>query len=455
MRAPLSRLISRETWESVSRPWIWDTATAALTAAISLSEASTATEVVGRPYHRFDLLAVLLVAVAGAALAGQRFAPEIAVGLSGAVAVALSARGYVTEPPVHLLGLSGPAIGPVAALYALALRHGRGRSVPAAAYATVTGIAAQAAFVPGAVLPAVAGTVVILAAAWAIGDARRDRRRYVAAVRARADRLARERHALADLAVARERARIARELHDVVAHHVSLMIVSAAAAERQLRRDPEAARDPLSALMSTGKAAVVEMRRMLGVLRSDDADDQDPGRHPQPTLEELDALIDAFAGAGLAVGLTVSGSRRLLAAGVELTAFRILQESLTNVLRHAGAGTQVSVTVAYEEHRLLLEVRDHGGAALSAPVPSDTGHGLVGMRERAALLGGSLVAAPMPGGGFRVQADLPLTGNGWSGNGRSGNGWSGNGRSSGPGNGWPSGPPERSGTPEPTRTEDL
>jgi signal transduction histidine kinase len=280
--------------------------------------------------------------------------------------------------------------------------------VPVLACAIAAGVIGQAVFVPGPVLPVVPGTVVILLVAWGIGDARRDRRLYLDSVRARAERLDRERHVLARLAVTQERSRIARELHDVVAHHVSLMIVSAAAADRQLQRDPEAARGTLRELIATGRAAVIEMRRLLGVLRSDDQADQEADRQPQPTLAELDALITAFSGAGLTVRLTVRGPRRPLSAGVELTAFRILQESLTNVLRHAGTGTHARVTVTYQTHSLLLEVRDYGGAVPPAADPGETGHGMIGMRERVALLGGSLTAAPVPDGGFLVHAVLPL-----------------------------------------------
>jgi signal transduction histidine kinase len=285
--------------------------------------------------------------------------------------------------------------------------------VPVLACAIVAGVITQAVFVPGPVLPVVPGTVVILLVAWGIGDARRDRRLYLDSVRARAERLDRERHVLARLAVTQERSRIARELHDVVAHHVSLMIVSAAAADLQLRRDPEAAHGTIRELIATGRAAVIEMRRMLGVLRSDDQADQEADRHPQPTLAELDALITAFSGAGLTVRLTVCGPRRPLSAGVELTAFRILQESLTNVLRHAGTGTHARVTVTYQTHSLLLEVRDEGGAVPPAADPGETGHGLIGMRERVALLGGSLTAAPVPDGGFLVRAVLPLAEDTW------------------------------------------
>jgi signal transduction histidine kinase len=243
-----------------------------------------------------------------------------------------------------------------------------------------------------------------------MGDARRGRHLHLESVRARADHLSRERHVLAEMAVSQERSRIARELHDVVAHHVSLMIVTAGAADRQLRRNPEIAHRIIEDLIGTGRSAVIEMRRMLGVLRSDDQRaDRFADLRPQPTLAELDTLIATFADAGLAIKLTVSGQSRSLPAGVELTAYRILQESLTNALRHAGAGTDVQVGVGYRTDSLFLEVTDHGVQPPAGP-PAEPGHGLIGMRERVTLLGGHLDAAPLPEGGFSVRATLPLSG---------------------------------------------
>jgi signal transduction histidine kinase len=392
----------------VSRPCVYDLATAVLVAATSLSEMHGATRMAAWPYRPVDVGGIMLVAAAGAALAVQRFLPGSAVLVTGAATITLSALGYVSEPPVHVLGLSGPSLGPVLALYALALRHGRARSVPVLVCAVVAGAAAQLAVIPAPVLSMLPGTVVVLLVAWGMGDARRARRLYLDSVKERAERLDRERHVMAAMAVAQERARIARELHDVVAHHVSLMIVTAAAADRQVSRDPATARRILRELIATGQEAVTEMRRMLGVLRSDDHDgDAAEKLRPQPTLAELEALVATFTSAGLAVRLSVTGLRRPLAAGVELTAYRILQESLTNVLRHAGVGTRADVTVDYRPETLSLVVRDHGEKAATS-APASPGHGLIGMRERASLLGGQLEAVPLPAAGFRVRATLPL-----------------------------------------------
>lgn len=392
----------------VSHPLCYDVAAAAVVAATSLSEMHGAAHVAGWPYHRAAGLAgTMLVVAACLVLTVQRFAPSAAVLVTGTVTIVLSALGYTSEPPVHLLGVSGPTLGPVLALFAAALRRDRLRSVPILVCAIVGCAVAEIALAPSAVLNTVPGTAAVFLAAWGLGDAYRARRLYVESVRARADRLDRERHVMTAMAVAEERARIARELHDVVAHHVSLMIVTAAAADRQVSRDPGSARSLLRELITTGQAAVTEMRRMLGVLRSDGRDGDAEELRPQPTLAELETLAATFTGAGLAVELAVTGSRTRLPVGVELTAYRILQESLTNVLRHAGAGTRVNVTVDYQPGILALEVRDHGGAA-PAQAADGPGHGLIGMKERAALLGGDLHAAPLSAGGFLVRATLPV-----------------------------------------------
>lgn len=392
----------------LSRPLCYDVAAAVVVAATSLTEMRGAAHVAGWPYHRAtDPAGIALVMVACTALAAQRFVPRGAVLVTLTVTLTLSILGYVSEPPVHLLGVSGPTLGPMLALYALGLRHGRSRSVPMLVCVIVVSSVAQIAVVPDSILSTLPGTAAVFLAAWALGDAQRARRLHVESVEARAERLDRERHVVAAIAVADERARIARELHDVVAHHVTLMIVTAAATDRLVGRDPGAARGMLRELIATGQAAVTEMRRMLVVLRSDRRDHEAGELRPQPTLAELETLVASFTSAGLTIGLAVNGPRTQLPAGVELTAYRIIQESLTNALRHAGAGTRVEVTVDYQPGTLHLRIRDHGGASSGHDSP-DPGHGLIGMRERAALLGGQFEAVPAPGGGFLVLATLPV-----------------------------------------------
>jgi signal transduction histidine kinase len=216
----------------------------------------------------------------------------------------------------------------------------------------------------------------------------------------RAARLEGEREERARAAVVEERARIARELHDIVSHNVSLMVVQAEAAEEVLRRQPERAEEPLRKIQRSGREALNEMRRMLGVLRSNGSE---PSLAPQPGLERLGALVESVEGNGLSVTLRVEGQPKLLAAGVDLAAYRVVQEALTNTLRHAGA-SHVDVVVRYSDTEVELEIRDDGRGVGHL----EEGHGLVGMRERIRVYGGQLEAGPRAKGGFSVRATLPL-----------------------------------------------
>jgi signal transduction histidine kinase len=239
---------------------------------------------------------------------------------------------------------------------------------------------------------------------WVLGDSMRYRRGYYAALEDRAARLEAERDAQAKIAAAAERARIARELHDVIAHHVSVMVVQADGAGYALRSDTATAETALKAISSTGRQALTEMRRLLGVLRT--TGDQ-AGLAPVPGLSELRDLLDQARSAGLAVTYTLSGTPRELPDGAELAAYRVVQESLTNTRKHAGLAASAAVTLRYEPDGLTVEVTDDG-MATSAGEPA--GHGLAGMRERIEMYGGTVQAGPLPGGGFRVLAKLPRDG---------------------------------------------
>jgi signal transduction histidine kinase len=239
--------------------------------------------------------------------------------------------------------------------------------------------------------------------AWAIGDSMRNRRAYYAALEDRAARLERERDAQAQIAAAAERARIARELHDVIAHNVSVMVVQADGASYALDRSPERARQALAAISSTGRQALDEMRHMLGVLRSAD---ERSGVAPIPGVGQLDELLDQTRASGLAVSFTVQGVPGPLPSGVALAAYRTVQESLTNVRKHGGPAAQAQVILRYCDDALMLTITDDGRGA--AAVTDGAGHGLIGMRERVAVYGGSLEAGPRPGGGYQVTARLPL-----------------------------------------------
>jgi len=236
---------------------------------------------------------------------------------------------------------------------------------------------------------------------WILGDSMRYRRGYYAALEDRAARLEAERHAQAKVAAAAERARIARELHDVVAHHVSVMVVQADGAGYALQTDPDRAAAALQAIAGTGRQALTEMRRLLGVLRS--ADDQ-AALAPVPGLGELRELLDQARAAGLEVAYTLSGVPRDLPEGAELAAYRVVQESLTNTRKHGGLAATAAVALRYEPDGLVVEVTDDG---LGGGASDSGGHGLAGMRERIAMYGGTVTAGPLPGGGFGVTARLP------------------------------------------------
>jgi signal transduction histidine kinase len=217
-------------------------------------------------------------------------------------------------------------------------------------------------------------------------------------------RILRDREIAAKDAVTAERARIARELHDVVAHHMSVMIVQAGAARTVGARDPEAAAAALEQIEESGRTGLAEMRRLLDLLQAPEDGD---GLAPQPGLARLEELLEATRATGIAVELSVEGPERPVPAGVDLSAFRIVQEALTNVLKHSGS-TTASVRLAYRPDALEIEVTDDGIGAPDGIAGHGERHGLVGMRERAALFGGTFEAGPRPGGGFVVRARLPL-----------------------------------------------
>ncbi len=248
-------------------------------------------------------------------------------------------------------------------------------------------------------------------AVWAAGLVRRSRRETILAWRDRAERLEIERDQQAQIATAAERARIAREMHDIVAHSLSVVIAQADGGRYAAQADPDAAGRALGTIGETGRAALADMRRLLGVLRDDGGvgvlDPASPAELvPQPAAQDIERLVESMRANGVAVSLVRMGTPRPLPPGAGLTAYRICQESLTNVLKHAGPDPSVTVLVQWEPAALTLEVTDDGRGA--AAVSDGAGHGLVGMRERAAMFGGTVSAGPRPGGGFRVRARLPL-----------------------------------------------
>lgn len=246
------------------------------------------------------------------------------------------------------------------------------------------------------------GTWVFLALAWVLGKTVRVGQLRGDQLALKAAELERRRDAEVQVALVDERARIARELHDVVAHSVSLMVLQAGAARQALDWQPERARQPLLAIEATGREAMGELRRMLSVLRGPG---EDGALAPQPSLRQLDVLLAQMQAAGMPVRLAIEGSVDDLPKSVDLSAYRIIQEALTNSLKHSSH-SKVDVVVRRIDSAIEVVVRD-AGPALDGETPG-VGHGLIGMRERTALYGGLFEAGPLSGGGFGVKATLPI-----------------------------------------------
>ena len=313
--------------------------------------------------------------------------------------LATAAYGFARYPDLAM----PIAIGGVVGMYSVAAWGGRRAAV-------VSGWIAVVVLVIVLSLPRADSDVVdaafvslLLAGAWVLGDRARVQRALAAELAERAARLEREQAAEARRAVAEERTRIARELHDVVAHHVSMMVVQAEAGPVAVERDPARAAGAFEAIAATGRQALVEMRRLLGVLRGDG--EPAPSLAPQPGLAQVPSLVEQVGRAGLEVELVVEGQETPLPAGIDLSAYRIVQEALTNAIRHGGEG-RARVLVRYGERDLDLRVWNEGRPAQGDGSPS--GRGLLGMQERAHLFGGELRAGPAPEGGFTVHARLPI-----------------------------------------------
>jgi signal transduction histidine kinase len=357
---------------------------------------------------RASVPAIVLAAVAGGALVLRRSAPLAVLATTLAAGVAVVALG---EEPAGVAGLI--------ALYTTAAMCERRVSltalVPTAAIAA-SGSAATADTEGRTASASFGATVAVLLVigVWALGAYAQTRQRYARALEERAADAEREREQLARIAVHEERASIARELHDIVAHSVSVMLVGVRGARDVLRTSPDVADDTLARVEASGEQSLAELRRILALLRGPEHGAES---RPQPSLAELEELVASFRDAGLPVRLEVVGEPRPLPGGVELSVYRIVQEALTNVLKHTHA-TRVTVTLTFRGSRLELEVVDDGTPPESAAAEQSAneraapvgGHGLVGMRERVAVLGGELETGRRAGGGFRVAARLPVGG---------------------------------------------
>ncbi len=298
------------------------------------------------------------------------------------------------DPPVPYAGLLS--------LYSVAT-HGSRDHANAAGIIAAFAITSALLVDPAADLEDATVQLLLFATAWLLGDSTRRRREAATALAERADQLERTRAAEAAAAVAAERSRIARELHDVVAHHLSMMVVQAEAGAVATHRDPGRTEAVFDAIGAAGKQALTEMRRLLGVLKQDGPAEL----APQPGAGEIPSLVDGVRSTGLSVDFTVSGDPPELPLAVGLTAYRIVQEALTNSVRHSGASS-VTVAVAYDDRVVQVTVSDDGAGGSTPARPG--GHGLVAMRERVALVGGTLDAGPAPQGGWTVRAVLPVDG---------------------------------------------
>ena len=366
-----------------------------------------------------DLVGVVQVIIGCAALCWRRVAPGTVLAVTVASAIGRYAEHYPVMPLPYAV---------LIAVYTVAQKWPLKRSAIAVA-AVAVGMAAGAMILLSPSLddePMIDAVAVLTAGALGRGVRMRQMRTALLEDRAQlleeqSRRLAQEQRTMAELAAARERANIARELHDIVANNVSVIVAQAATTQRTAKRlRGSAAGEPLgaagaepyvalAAIESLGRETLGDMRRLVGVLQSTGGESANEG---QPRLDQLEALVAKVAGAGTDVTLTVTGRRRDLPAAVELNAYRIVQESLTNAMKHA-AGSRVEVLVDYGRDRLRLLVRDFGDNASRAvgraAAPKTPGSGLVGMRQRIVLLGGALTAAPHPGGGYQVDAQIPLS----------------------------------------------
>ncbi|MDW3219842.1 MAG: histidine kinase [Acidimicrobiales bacterium] len=339
----------------------------------------------------------VLVLAMNVPVAWRRTAPIAALWATAA----LTAPYWVLDYPDDA---TGPAL--IILVYSIAAHGRRPQAVRHfwAAFLLLTsvmiaGVISDQDDVPWVAVPA---NVIIFGTAWILGDNLRTRRQYLAELEEKAARSEEQQAAEAERAVAEERTRIARELHDVVAHSMSVMVVQAGAARRVIDQNPVQAGTALAAIEETGRESLTEMRRVLGVLRGE-GDTAELA--PAPGLADFDRLLHHCEEAGMPVELIVTGDVRRLSPGLEMNAYRVVQESLTNALKHAGRAS-ATVTLHYASDTLHVSVHDDGRGA--AAITAGAGQGIVGMRERVEAYDGTLAAAPRPGGGFAVEATFMI-----------------------------------------------
>ncbi|MEU8268923.1 sensor histidine kinase [Sphaerisporangium sp. NPDC049002] len=374
-----------------SRPYVVDTVIAAVTFAVTIMAPQA-----GHPREALPLTpaGAVLGGVMCAALVFRRAWPRVVVAVTLAALVAHLVVG-ATRTPLDLI----PAI----AIATMATHSPRRAAWRVGMISALVLVAARVAFSDVSWYgPEVVGQIAWIGMATAAGDSVRSRRAYVAAVEERARRAEQTREEEAERRVMEERLRIARELHDVLAHHIALINVQAQVAAHVMDDEPRQAREALGHIRQAGRAALDELRTTVGLLRRPGTTEELP-TEPAPGLDRLPELITSFTAAGLRVDCHLEGTPRPLPSPVELTAFRVVQEALTNVSKHAGEAT-TRVRITYGQRDLTVDVTDDG---LGHATAATTGHGLLGMRERALSVGGTFSGGPSPGRGFRVHAVLP------------------------------------------------
>jgi len=400
MNGSLARLFSTNKRRFQDRRLLVDVAFAGVITVLALVEVESSG--VSEGQRALDFLAIVLVLVAGASLVWRRHVP---VAVLTVVTIAMVTY-WLRDRPSFLALLGLPA------LYAVAAHCDNRRrawtAIGLSIIALLVGAGVSILNPPDgfAYSNAVSMTVYVCGAA-GVGVVIRNRERIFVDTQRRAEVAEADRLAEAQRAVALERSRIAREMHDVVAHGMSVIAVQAAAAQEIAHTDPHKTVEVLSRIENVGRESLSEMRRMLGVLRHEDGDDASLA--PQPSLSDVTEAIAQSVESGVVTELVIDGKTRDLAPGIELAAFRIVQEALTNVRKHGGPSASVVVRIGYRTDAVTVEVTDDGVGATSSLSSSGGGHGLIGIRERVEIYGGEFSAGPRDGGGYSVNAVLPLT----------------------------------------------
>ncbi len=386
---------------SSPKPWIIDTALAAFLSVGALVDLSTfpqrLTDAAG--FRPVDPVAVALALAQTLPLAfRRRFPTTVLLAISAAFVVDRS-FGYPSTLAVFGLMFAFHAIGSE-------LPRPKAQVV---GWATITFLVlftvSGALFTESVSVGTVLVMVVFTGFPFLLGREVHDRRAESAHLEAQAIAMELQRDVEAQRAVREERERIARELHDIVAHEMTVMTLQTSAAKRLVDRDPDRTRQALDAAEHAGHEGLTEMRRLLGLLRSDDG----ASLAPQPGVDRIPDLVQQTTEAGRTTTYQVEGRPFPLPPGIDLNAYRIVQEALTNVLRHAGPDASARVVLRYEADHLGVVVEDDGHGLAADPARIGSGHGLIGMRERLAMLGGRIDAGPRPGGGYRVRARIPVT----------------------------------------------